>query len=154
MERSYAEIKVIYPSQTWPEVLFVEFFVAGCWWVFACCDSVSSCCVTALWAFGSAVIQLSGTGTSPYPAPPPEETGLANLLIRIGMQLIRFPKVFSLKHKAAISWCLFSTRPSPVFLYKLHLLQYTIYNMVPYFISIFYLFIFFSCFLLFVCFVG
>lgn len=54
---------------------------------FACCDSVSSCCVTELWAFGSAVIQLPGTGTTPYPAPLPEETRLTSSLIRIGMQL-------------------------------------------------------------------
>lgn len=29
MERSYAEIKVIYPPQTWHEVFFSEFYVVS-----------------------------------------------------------------------------------------------------------------------------
>lgn len=121
MEHICAEIEVIYSSQTCPEVLFVEFFVAGCCWVSACCDSVSSCCVTLLWAFGSVVIQLLGSRKAPYPASPPEETGLASLLIRMGMQR----SLLINKTRDEFYWCLFSTW-SNFLLYKQCLLQYTI----------------------------
>lgn len=122
MEHICAEIEVIYSSQTCPEVLFVEFFVAGCCWVSACCDSVSSCCVTLLWAFGSIVIQLLGSRKAPYPASPPEETGLASLLIKMGTQW----SLLINKTSHEFLRCLFSTWSNFV-LYKL---SFTVHNYI------------------------